>query len=162
GNVAASRGGPAELRAPWSSDVASIPNAFAEYMIDAAQRTILFWDVMRQRGNQYFEHLHQKAPNVLSFRAELTADGRTLPRPVNYLLARIVPPNGLEIDPRKRPFVVIDPRAGHGPGIGGFKADSEIGVAMRAGHPCYFVGFLPEPMSGQLIEDVARAEARFL
>ena len=48
----------------------------------------------------------------------------------------------------KRPFVVVDPRAGHGPGIGGFKADSEIGVAMRAGHPCYFVGFTPEPMPG--------------
>ena len=28
-----------------------------DYMIDAAQRTVLFWDVMRQRGNQYREHL---------------------------------------------------------------------------------------------------------
>jgi len=35
------------------------------------------------------------------------------------------------------PFVVVDPRAGHGPGNGGFKADSELGVAMRAGYPCY-------------------------
>src|SRR5262249_4157189 len=61
-----------------------------------------------------------------------------------------------------RPFVVIDPRAGHGPGIGGFKADSEVGVALKAGHPCYFVGFLPEPVPGQTIEDVARAEAQFL
>jgi hypothetical protein len=56
----------------------------------------------------------------------------------------------------------VDPRAGHGPGIGGFKADSEIGVALNAGHPCYFIGFLPEPVPGQTIEDVARAEARFL
>ena len=63
---------------------------------------------------------------------------------------------------RKRPFVVVDPRAGHGPGIGGFKADSEIGVAMKAGHPCYFIGFLPEPVPGQTIEDIARAEATFL
>ena len=46
------------------------------------------------------------------------------------------------------------------PGIGGFKADSEIGVAMKAGHPCYFIGFLPEPMPGQTIERIARAEAR--
>jgi hypothetical protein len=38
-------------------------------------------------------------------------------------------PKGVEIDPKRRPFVVVDPRAGHGPGIGGFKADSEIGVA---------------------------------
>ena len=62
----------------------------------------------------------------------------------------------------RRPFVVVDPRAGHGPGIGGFKADSEIGMAFRAGHPCYFVGFTPEPMPGQTIEDIARAEAVFL
>ena len=62
----------------------------------------------------------------------------------------------------RRPFVVVDPRAGHGPGIGGFKADSEIGVALEAGHPCYFVGFLPEPMPGQTLGDIARAEAIFL
>ena len=63
---------------------------------------------------------------------------------------------------KRRPFVIVDPRAGHGPGIGGFKADSEIGVAFKAGHPCYFIGFLPDPMPGQTIEDIARAEAIFL
>ena len=89
-------------------------------------------------------------------------DGRTFERPVNYALVRIIPPKGVEIDPQRRPFVVVDPRAGHGPGIGGFKSDSEIGVALKAGHPCYFVGFLPEPMPGQTIEDIARAEAIFL
>ena len=69
---------------------------------------------------------------------------------------------GSRIDPQRRPFVIVDPRAGHGPGIGGFKAESEVGVAFKAGHPCYFVGFLPEPMPGQTIEDIARAEAVFL
>lgn len=133
-----------------------------EYMVDAAQRSVLFWDVMRQRGNQYREHLAQVAPHVLSYAAELVVDGRTLERPVNYALVRIIPPKGVEIDPTRRPFVVVDPRAGHGPGIGGFKADSEIGVALNAGHPCYFIGFLPEPVPGQTIEDIARAEAVFL
>ena len=57
---------------------------------------------------------------------------------------------------------MVDPRAGHGPGIGGFKVDSEIGVVLKAGHPCYFIGFLPEPVAGQTIEDIARAEAVFL
>ena len=133
-----------------------------EYMTDAAQRTVLFWDVMRQRGNQYREHLAETAPNVLDYSVELVIDGRTLERPVNYVLVRVVPPKGVEIDIRRRPFVIVDPRAGHGPGIGGFKADSEIGVALKAGHPCYFVGFLPDPVPGQTIEDVARAEAVFL
>src|SRR5882672_6255807 len=133
-----------------------------EYLVDATQRSVLFWDVMRERSNQYRDHLAQIAPNVLSFEAELVVDGRTLDQPVNYALVRIVAPKGAEIDPTRRPFVVVDPRAGHGPGIGGFKADSEIGVALKAGHPCYFIGFLPEPVPGQTLGDVARAEAVFL
>jgi hypothetical protein len=133
-----------------------------EYMTDAAQRSILFWDVMRQRGNQSREHMAVTAPHVLEFEVELVVDGRKLERPVNYGLVRIIPPKGVEIDPKRRPFVVVDPRAGHGPGIGGFKADSEIGVALKAGHPCYFIGFTPDPIPGQTIEDIARAEAVFL
>src|SRR3954462_7308312 len=133
-----------------------------EYLVDAGQRSVLFLDVMRKRGDQYREHLAQTAPHVLSYAAELIIDGRTLDEPVNYALVRIIPPNGVEIDLERRPFVVVDPRAGHGPGIGGFKADSEIGVAMKAGYPCYFVGFLPEPMTGQTIERVAHAEAIFI
>ncbi|MBO0716212.1 MAG: DUF3141 domain-containing protein [Rhizobiales bacterium] len=133
-----------------------------DYLVDAAQRSVLFLDVMRQRGNQYREHLAERAPHVLDYDVELVVDGRMLERPVNYALVRIIPPAGVQIDHAKRPFVVVDPRAGHGPGIGGFKADSEIGVAFKAGHPCYFIGFLPEPMPTQTIEDIARAEAIFL
>lgn len=140
-------------------------DAFADalsYATDSGQRLVLFLDALRQRGLQYEEHLAQLAPHVLDYDAELICDGRGLPRPVNYLLVRIVPPEGIVIDQARRPFVIVDPRAGHGPGIGGFKADSEIGVAMKAGHPCYFVGFLPDAVPGQTIEDVARAEAVFL
>ena len=133
-----------------------------EYMVDSGQRTVLFLDVMRRRGDQYREHLAETAPNVLNYSVELIMDGRKLEHPVNYALVRIIPPRDVEIDLDRRPFIVIDPRAGHGPGIGGFKADSEIGVTMKAGHPCYFIGFLPEPMPGQTIETIARAEAQFI
>ena len=133
-----------------------------EYLIDAGQRSVLYWDVMRQRGNQYLEHMAQTAPHVLQFDHELIVSGRTLPRPVNYGIVKIRPPEGTVIDDRKRPFVVIDPRAGHGPGIGGFKAESEIGEAMRAGHACYFIGFTPVPEAGQTIEAVVEAWAVFL
>src|SRR5215467_7236337 len=129
-----------------SSDMFGMFGPAMDYVIDAAQRTVLFCDVMRRRGNQYREHLAQTVPHVLDYEAELVVDGRTLERPVNYGLVRIVPPKGTVLDLTRRPFVIVDPRAGHGPGIGGFKADSEIGVAFKAGHPCYFVGFLPEPM----------------
>ena len=132
------------------------------YGVDAAQRAILFWDVMRQRGNQFLKDSADPAPQVLSYEAEVVIDGRTLERPVNYRLLRIVPPEGVQVDPTRRPFVIIDPRAGHGPGIGGFKADSEIGVAFKAGHPCYLIAFLRDPVPGQTIEDIARVEALFL
>ena len=143
----------------------ALPGLFAssfEYLVDTGQRSVLFLDVMRQRGAQYREHLAESAPHVLSYAVELIMDGRNFKRPVNYALVRVAPPGGVEIDLKRRPFVVVDPRAGHGPGIGGFKADSEIGVAMKAGHPCYFIGFLPDPMPGQTIEDIARAEAVFI
>ncbi|TAJ87342.1 DUF3141 domain-containing protein [Reyranella sp.] len=137
-------------------------NFLQEYWLDAWQRSILTLDALRQRGNTYLEQSAKNAPNVLSFPYELVRDGRSLPRPVNYMLVHILPAEGTVIDQAKAPFVVVDPRAGHGPGIGGMKSDSEIGVAMAAGHPCYFVGFLPEPMPGQTIEDVCIAEATFL
>jgi hypothetical protein len=105
-----------------------------EYWTDACQRSVLFFDVLRERGKRYAAHNAKAAPHVLKFESELVVDGRKLQCPVNYVLVRIVPPRGVEIDARKRPFVVVDPRAGHGPGIGGFKAESEIGVALKAGH----------------------------
>jgi hypothetical protein len=133
-----------------------------EYWLDAWQRWVLFLDVLRERGNGFYEHQSSTVPNVLNFEAELVSDGRNLPRPVNYLLARMRPPEGAKTDPAKRPFIVVDPRAGHGPGIGGMKQESEIGAALAAGHPCYFIGFLPEPVPGQTVEDVCLAEAAFI
>jgi poly(3-hydroxyalkanoate) synthetase len=137
-------------------------NQLAEYAVDVCQRTILFWDAMRRRGNQYLEYMEQNAPNVLNYDYDLIVSGRTLPEPVNYELVKIRAPEGVEVDEQKRPFVVVDPRAGHGPGIGGFKADSEIGMILAAGHPCYFIGFTPIPEPEQTIEKIIRAEAVFL
>ena len=137
-------------------------DAALEYAVDTWQRHVLYADVMRQRGNQYQRHMAKKAPNVLSMKAEVVLDGRELDRPVNYILTRIIPPKSNPIDPVKRPFLVVDPRAGHGPGIAGFKPESEIGVAVAEGHPCYFIGFLPRPEPDQGVEDVVWAETHFL
>jgi hypothetical protein len=133
-----------------------------DYFRDAYERSVLFLDVLRQRGNIYREQQAKEVPHVLEFAGEVVLDGRTLPRPVNYGLVRMEALEGVKTDPAKRPFVVVDPRAGHGPGIGGMKKDSEIGVALQAGHPCYFIGFTPQPMPGQTTEDVWTAEAEFV
>jgi pimeloyl-ACP methyl ester carboxylesterase len=136
--------------------------AAAEYWTDAWQRSVLFLETLNERGNTALAQAAKEVPHVLTFQAELVLDGRQLERPVNYALVRIVPPADVTTDPAKPPVIVVDPRAGHGPGIGGMKPDSEIGVALRAGHAVYFIGFLPKPMPGQTIEDVCRAEAIFI
>jgi pimeloyl-ACP methyl ester carboxylesterase len=136
--------------------------AVAQYWTDAWQRGVLLLETLNERGNIQVAQAAKEAPHVLSFPVEVVIDGRTLERPVNYALVRIVPPADATIDPLKPPIVVVDPRAGHGPGIGGMKPESEIGVALRAGHAVYFVGFLPKPVQGQTIEDVCRAEAVFI
>jgi pimeloyl-ACP methyl ester carboxylesterase len=142
---------------PWD-----LALSWYEYSVDFAQRSVLFWDTLRQRGNQYLELVQQGQPPVLRFQYETVVDGRTLDRPVNYALVRIVPPPGVEVDPKKRPYIIIDPRAGHGPGIGGFKDDSQVGVALREGHPVYFVIFFTEPEPGQTLLDVTAAERQFV
>ncbi|HET9338353.1 MAG TPA: DUF3141 domain-containing protein [Casimicrobiaceae bacterium] len=137
-------------------------NDWYAYTIDAAQRSVLFWDTLRQRGNAFVEHTQAGLPPVLHFQYETVVDGRTLAHPVNYALVRIVPPAGVTVDPKLRPYVIIDPRAGHGPGIGGFKDDSQVGVALREGHPVYFVIFFRDPEPGQTLVDVCEAEKEFV
>ncbi len=149
-------------RMEGADGLATLAGDWVDYAIDAAQRLVLVADVLRQRGNQYVEHAVLGRPPVLAFDYDQVMDGRDLPHPCNYQLLRIRPAPGQAADPGKRPIMVIDPRAGHGPGIGGFKADSQIGLALRHGYPCYFVSFLPEPVPGQTIQDVAHAEGAFL
>ncbi len=151
------------LRA-WMTDgvAARLWSDWQAYAVDGAQRSILFWDTMRQRGNAAVERSREGLPPVLHFDYETIVDGRTLARPVNYALVRIVPPEGVTVDPTRRPYLIIDPRAGHGPGIGGFKDDSQVGVALREGHPVYFVIFFPDPQPGQTLLDVCEAEKQFV
>ncbi|WP_237213859.1 DUF3141 domain-containing protein [Falsiroseomonas oryziterrae] len=144
-------------------DPLRLTQAAMEYTLDATQRGILFWDTMRRAGNAFVEHEKAGCPPVLVFEWEMLVDGRTLPRRCNYALVRIKPPEGYKpTDPKARPFVIIDPRAGHGAGIGGFKSDSQVGVALRRGHPVYFVIFFKDPEPGQTILDITAAERAFL
>jgi pimeloyl-ACP methyl ester carboxylesterase/tellurite resistance protein len=157
-----------------------------DYTLDRWQRSILFWDIMRRRGNAYLDHLKAGQPPVLVFDYETIMDGRDMDPPVNYALVKITERRKIETDRRRgeresagrrliesgdgrsetdptaRPLVVIDPRAGHGPGIGGSKLNSQIGIALTYGYPVYFVMFSPEPVPGQTIAAVQQAEIHFL
>jgi hypothetical protein len=133
-----------------------------DYWLDRTQRTLLLLDVMRERGNAILDHEQQGKPALLTFESEMILDGRTFDRPANYALLKVKPRAHQKIDPKKRPYIIVDPRAGHGPGVGGFKEDSQIGMAMRSGHQCYLVTFFPEPVPGQTIADVHHVETIFV
>jgi pimeloyl-ACP methyl ester carboxylesterase len=133
-----------------------------KYCVDSMQRYVMFMDILRIKGNNYLDTIRKGEPPVLAFDYEVVLSGMAFERQVNYDLARIIPEKTDVIDPQKRPIVVIDPRAGNGPGVGGSKRDSEIGDALAQGHSVYFILFHPEPAPGQTMDDVEKAEARFI
>lgn len=139
-----------------------LPQEFFAYITDAWQRSILFLDIMREVGNYAIEEMEGRDRLVLVYDYQMVVDGRGLDRPVNYALVQILPPEGVQTDPTLRPYMIIDPRAGHGAGIGGFKSDSQVGVALAQGHPVYFVIFHPKPEPGQNLADVCVAEGQFV
>ncbi|NBJ13061.1 DUF3141 domain-containing protein [Microvirga sp. SYSU G3D207] len=139
---------------------------FWMYMKDVGERSILFLDTLRQRADNMLAHDRAGKPPLLDFDYEIILDAGHFKPPTNYSLLRITRVGGdcLAdcVDSTKPPVVVFDPRAGHGPGIGGFKRDSEVGLALRAGHPVYFVAFAPEPVLGQTLLDVLHTLRRFV
>lgn len=132
-----------------------------QYQVDWWQRTVLYLDTLRERANIMLEHEQAGLPPVLAFEYESILDARTFKHPANYALLRItaVGDDCLAdcVKEGARPVIIIDPRAGHGPGIGGFKRESEVGIALHEGHPVYFVSFFPQPSPGQTLEDVLHA-----
>lgn len=131
------------------------------YSTDSSKRLLQTADVLKERGDIFLEHEQAGCPPVLDYDYTVVMDASEFERPCNYVLLSIIPPKGCVTDEKKRPYIIIDPRAGHGAGIGGFKHESQVGVALSQGHPVYFVAFkrLPEPT--QTIADVTYAEGRF-
>lgn len=153
----------AEAQQPVEIPLAGTPLAYA---IDSFQRSILFWDVIRKRADNFLKHESEGLPPVLNFEYEPVLDARSFERPCNYALLKITQYGDacLEdcLDPKKPPVIIVDPRAGHGPGIGGFKRESEVGIALHQGHPVYFVIFYPKPEPHQTIQDVLAALRQFV
>lgn len=137
-----------------------------DYQRDLFERTVLFWDTLGERADNMLEHERTGLRPLLDFKYETLLDARRFEHPANYALLRITEIDGSCwddcVDLEKPPVVVVDPRAGHGPGIGGFKRESEVGMALREGHPVYFVIFFPEPAPGQTLADVLHALRRFV
>lgn len=137
--------------------------SWRDYAADAHQRAVLTADTLRVAATSAAARDAAGLKPVLAFDHDTVIDGRDLDPPVNYALVRIQPPDGFpETRSDLRPWVIIDPRSGQGSGIGGFKAESEVGNALAEGYPVYFVIFSQFPVEGQTLADVAAAEAAFM
>ena len=136
------------------------------YQLDFWQRSVLFLDTLRERGENMLAHEQAGLPPLLDFKYETVLDARQFEHPANYALLKIIVAGDASLEgcvrEGARPVIVFDPRAGHGPGIGGFKRDSEVGMALHEGHPVYFVSFYPDPCPGQTLADVHHALRRFV
>src|SRR6516165_5693604 len=116
--------------------------AAMEYAIDAAQRTVLFWDVMRQRGNQYREHMAEAVPNVLSYEAELIVDGRTLERPDLCASCRRTASPSIRAAARLSSSIRVQATA---QGLAGSKPIAKWGSSSRRVIPVTSLDFCPSP-----------------
>ncbi|MDO8455362.1 MAG: DUF3141 domain-containing protein [Burkholderiaceae bacterium] len=155
----------------------SVPNArdtspfnamssWLSYVVDVSQRGALFAHALVERGDRLLEDERAGLPLRLKFPYETILDARDFIEPVGYSLLRILPDGDDCFEHcegrNSRPIIVFDPRAGHGPGIGGFKRDSEVGMAMHRGHPVYFVAHHMQPCPEQTLAHVHHALRRFV
>jgi hypothetical protein len=89
---------------PWApSTPIDVWKAWTEYALDTAERSVLFWDTLRRRGDNYLEHERAGHPPLLHFQHETVMDGRSFEPPVNYALLRMLPPPDVKLYPERRP-----------------------------------------------------------
>ena len=99
--------------------------ATMDYSHDVWERSILFWDTLRQRADNMLEHERAGLPPLLNFKYEMISDARRSERPANYALLRILEIYALLrileigdvcwkdcVDPNKPTVIVFDRRAG--------------------------------------------------
>ena len=143
-----------------------IAPAWPHYVTDGLQRAALFLQALVHRGDLLLEDERAGLPLRLRFPHETVLDARDFPEPAGYSLLRILPDGDACFEhcagANPRPVIVFDPRAGHAPGIGGFRRDSELGMALHRGHPVYFVAHHMEPCPGQTLARVHHALRRFV
>ena len=142
------------------------PDPLSAYLLDLLQRVALMSQAFVARGDLLLQDERAGLPLRLAFQYETVLDASGFEEPAGYSLLRILPDGEAggrrprSADPR--PVIVFDPRAGHGPGIGASRRDSEVGMALRHGHPTYFVAHHMEPCAGQTLARVHHALRRFV
>ena len=135
---------------------------YYDYAVDAAQRSILFLDIMRQVGNHAVEQqIERQRRRFWSTNIRMIMDGRQQQPPVNYALVHIQPPAGVEDRSEQAPLHDHRPARRPWPWHRRLQERQPGRRRARAGHAVYFVIFFQQPEPGQTMADVCALEGRF-
>ncbi|MGM0609206.1 MAG: DUF3141 domain-containing protein [Candidatus Muiribacteriota bacterium] len=154
---------------------------YLNYIFDRVQRSVLLVDALRQRGDNYLRNQNMGQQPFIAFSYKRILDGRNFIKPVNYALIQIIDDrykynssdSGKEkstladiksnsINHSKMPIVIFSARSGGAPGLESSQNDSQVGIALKNGHPVYYVVYEPEPIYGQTVKDIYNAKILFL
>ena len=118
-------------------------------------------DILRERGDEQAEMTSRPLATVLTFGHEILVSGKGLKRPINYSLARVIPPRGRGHRPEEA--TGGHRRSARRPGAGHRRVSSRERDRrrLRGGPPVYFIGFAAEPVPGQTFLDVVEGQVKF-
>ena len=132
----------------------------ARYAVDAAQRSILLLDTLRQRGNNFLEHERQGLPPVLRFEYEMVMDGPLARAPGQLRAAAHRSADGRH--GRRAQASLRHHRSARRPRPGHRRLQGRLAGRRRAARrPSGLLRrLLPEPEPGQTLLDVSQRGAR--
>ena len=143
-NIGSALANPAAAASIW-------PDWYA-YAVDTAQRSILFWDTIRQRGNNFVEH----AQAGLLARAALRLRDRA--RRPQASRGRSITRSCASCRPKASPSIRSGGRTSSSiraqvtdPGSAASRTIRRSASRSREGHPVYFVIFFRDPEPGQTL-----------
>lgn len=125
------------------------------YWTSFSDRYYRFATTMSDRAKDQFQFEKNGQLNSICFPRKFITQGKKS----SYKLWQIT--SG-QITNGKAPVVIVDPRAGRGPGVCATKEASQVGVALVAGHPVYLVTFEMMPVNGQTMPGVMCDIDRFV
>src|SRR3546814_2887963 len=88
---------------PAAADVTRAWGDAWRYYVDTLQRSVLFLDVLRERGDNMLAHERAGQPPLLDFEHEQLLDARHFDKPANYALLRITRCGTTHADAFERP-----------------------------------------------------------
>ncbi|EIF32161.1 poly(3-hydroxyalkanoate) synthetase [Burkholderia sp. Ch1-1] len=145
----------------------ALSNPFREpldYLRDVCERSVLFWDTLRQRADNMIAHERAGKPPLLDFDYEMLLDARRFDHPANYALVRITRVGDVFRRMLRRDEAACD-RCRSARRVWAWHRWLQARFGRRHGDARRSYGlfrhFFPEPCPGQTLADVLHSLRRF-